>query len=87
LSQWDKLIEEILKLDRNLRFADLAKALTKMGYIQHQPKGGGSHYTFRTNGKAPITIPKAMPMNRVYIKMVRDIVVEYKNDEYKNEAD
>ena len=80
MSQWDKLIDEILKLDKNLRFEELAKALTKIGYTQHQPKGGSSHYTFRKSGKMPITLPKATPMNKVYIEMVRDAIIEYESE-------
>jgi hypothetical protein len=44
LSRWNKLIDEILKLNKNLRFEDLSKALKKAGYTQKQPKGGSSHY-------------------------------------------
>jgi len=79
LSQWDKLIEEILKLNRNLRFNDLAKALEKMGYIMKQPKGGSSHYTFRKKNCMPITLPKSKDpqMDVVYIRIVRDVVADY----------
>ena len=80
MSQWNKLIDEILKLNKNLRFEDLAKALIKIGYTQNQPKGGSSHYTFRKAGKLPITLPKATPMNKVYIEMVRDAVLEYESE-------
>ena len=79
MSKWDKLIDAILKLNKNLRFEDLAKALTQIGYKRSQPKGGSSHYTFRKSGKMPITLPKAVPMNKVYIEMVRDAVVEYES--------
>jgi predicted RNA binding protein YcfA (HicA-like mRNA interferase family) len=77
LSQWDKLIDEILKQNANMRFDDLAKALTKIGYSMNQPKGGSSHYTFRKNGKMPITLPKQSPMNKAYIELVRDAIVEW----------
>ena len=61
------------------RFEDLAKALIKMGYIQSQPKGGSSHYTFRKQGCMPITIPKHTPLNKVYIEMVKLEVQRYLN--------
>ena len=79
MSQWDKLIEEILKLNRNLRFEDLAKALIKMGYTQYQPKGGSSHHTFRKKQSLPITLPKpkGVHMDIVYIRIVRDAVEAY----------
>jgi predicted RNA binding protein YcfA (HicA-like mRNA interferase family) len=74
-------MDEILKVNKNLRFDDLAKALTRIGFTQHQPKGGSSHYTFRKSGKMPITIPKATPINKAYIEMVRDAVIEYESED------
>ncbi len=81
MSKWEKLILEILKLNKDLRFEDLAKALTKMGYTKHQPNGGSSHYTFRKRGCMPITIPKHTPLKKVYIEMVRDVVQEFLDTE------
>lgn len=81
LSQWNKLIDEIKKLNKNLRFNDLAKVLSKMDYKENQPKGGSSHYTFRKPGKMPITLPKATPINKVYVEMVRDAILEYESEE------
>ena len=40
LSQWDKLIDEILQQNPSLRFDDLYKALVKMGYTPERPRGG-----------------------------------------------
>ena len=81
MSKWEKLIREILKSSKNLRFEDLAKALMKIGYTQHQPKSGSSHYTFRKDGCMPITLPKHTPMNRVYIELVKEAVLEYLEEE------
>ena len=81
MSKWEKLISEILQLNRNLRFEDLAKALIKMGYTQHQPKSGSSHYTFRKKGCMPVTFPKHVPMNKAYIELVKDVVLEYLKEE------
>ena len=80
MGQRDKLISEILKLNKNLRFEDLVKALIRIGYTQNQPKGGSSHYTFRKDGKMPITLPKTKSMNKVYIGMVRDAIMEYESE-------
>lgn len=77
LSQWDKLIEEILKKDTGLRFEDLAKALIKIGYVQNQPKGGSSHYTFRKKGCMPVTIPKHSPLKKIYVELVAEAVRVY----------
>ena len=81
MSKWDKLIDEILRLNKNLRFEELAKVLIRIGYEQNQPKGGSSHYTFRKNGKPPIAIPKSTPMKKAYIKFVRNAIVEFENEE------
>jgi len=81
MSQWNKLIDEIIKMNRNLRFEDLAKALSRMGYMQSQPKGGSSHYIFKKDGKRPISLPKSSPMNRAYIELVRDAVNEYESED------
>lgn len=77
MSQWDKLIAEILEKDANLRFDELYKALVKIGYTPNQPQGGSSHYTFRKTGCMPITLPRHVPMKRVYINLVSDAVRTY----------
>ena len=40
------------------------------------PKSGSSYYTFRKQGKNPITIPKHEPIKKVYVEMVREVVEE-----------
>lgn len=75
LSQWEKLLSRIKSLSKELRYAELKKVLEAYGYEEHGPKGGSSHHTFRKKGHAPITIPKHEPIKRVYVEMVRDIVL------------
>ena len=77
MSQWDKLIAEILEKDASLRFDELYKVLVKMGYTPNQPKGGSSHYTFRKAGGMPITLPKHAPMKKTYVNLVADAVRAY----------
>lgn len=82
MSSWDKLLERIQCLSNDLRFDELRKVLEAYGYTMNQPRGGGSHYTFRKKGCAPITIPKHAPIKRTYVMMVREVVEnEVKNDE------
>lgn len=81
MSQWDKLIADILRADPNLRFEQLYKALVKIGYTPNQPKGGSSHYTFRKSGCMPITIPRQAPINRAYIELAAAAVRTYLEDE------
>ena len=77
MSQWNKLIEQILLLNRNLRFEDLSKALQRIGYTQNQPRGGSSHYTFRKDNCNPVTLTKKAHMDKVYIEIVRDAVLVF----------
>ena len=74
MSQWDKLIERIVNLSKDMRFDELRKVLESYGYRMTAPKGGSSHYTFRKHGCQPITIPKHEPIKRVYMEMVREVV-------------
>ena len=74
MSQWDKLIERIVSLSKDMRFDELRKVLESYGYRMNAPKGGSSHYTFRKHGCQPITIPKHEPIKRVYVEMVREVV-------------
>ena len=82
MSKWDKLIGRIFELSGNLRFDELRKVLESYGYEMKAPRGGSSHYTFRKQDCAPITIPKRGPIKKVYVEMVRQIVEsEAKNNE------
>ena len=78
-------MSDIIKINRNLRFDDLAKALKRAGYAQSQPKGGSSHYTFRKKGKKSITIPKQQPMNKKYILLVRETLLEHEREDKSHE--
>ena len=81
MSQWDKLIERIRSLDKNMRFEELRKILEYYGYHMSGPASGSSHKTFRKPGCMPITIPRHQPLNKAYIAMVADIVRTYKANE------
>ena len=74
MSQWDKLLDKIIKLSKEVRFNELKKILESYGYTMNAPKGGSSHYTFRKIGNTPITIPKHEPIKTVYVKMIKEII-------------
>ena len=57
MSQFDKLLQRIHSLDKNMRFDELKKVLEHYGYQMRGPAGGSSHKTFRKAGCNPITIP------------------------------
>ena len=82
MSQWDKLINDIMNKKSNLRFEDLKKALIKIGYTMEQPRSGSSHYTFRKKNQFPITIPKKKPpIDKVYIELVSEAVKKIYSEE------
>lgn len=81
MSKWEKLLQQICGLSKELRFNELRKVLESYGYVMNSPSGGSSHYTFRKDGVAPITIPKHEPIKRVYVKLVKD-VIESEESEY-----
>ena len=74
MSKWEKLLQRILSLSKDLRFDELHKVLEDYGYQMFSPRSGSSHYTFRKPGCQPITIPKHEPIKKVYVEMVRNIV-------------
>ena len=82
VSSWEKLLNRILLLDKDLRFDELRKVLEEYGYTMSAPRSGSSHFTFRKSGCSPITIPKHEPIKKVYVEMVRNVVEsEVKNHE------
>lgn len=82
MSKWDKLLQKICSLSKDIRFDELRKVLESYGYQMCAPKSGSSHYTFRKQGCFPITIPKHEPIKKVYVEMVKQVVEsEAKNDE------
>ena len=74
MSQWDKLLNQITSLSKDMRFVELKKVLERYGYVMSSPKGGSSHATFRKKGCSPITIPKHEPIKKVYVEMVKRVV-------------
>ena len=74
MSKWDKLLSKVCSLSADVRFQELKKILEDYGYTMYAPSSGSSHYTFRKQGKMPITIPKHKPINKVYIRMVKDVI-------------
>ena len=80
MSKWDKLLNRILSLSKDMRFQELKKVLEYYGYQMTAPSSGSSHYTFRKSGKNPITIQKHEPIKKIYVEMVRKIVEEGLNE-------
>ena len=84
MSSWDKLLDRIRDLSKDLRFDELRKVLEEYGYEMRAPRGGSSHYVFRKEGCMPITIPKHDPIRKVYVELVKEVV---ENETKKDEDD
>ena len=76
MSRWYKLLNKISNMSRDVRFKEIKKVLESYGYTANNPSKGSSHWTFRKQGKPPITIPKNNPIKLTYVKMVKDIIEE-----------
>lgn len=74
MSKWDKLLEKICFLSKDMRFDELRKVLESYGYEMNQPRKGSSHCIFRKEGCMPITIPKHEPIKKVYVEMVKTVI-------------
>lgn len=74
MSKWEKLLNKITTLSKNVRFEELKKILESYGYEGRKPGSGSSHWTFRKQGKSPITIPENEPIKLMYVRLVKDII-------------
>lgn len=81
MSQWDKLLARIILLSADLRFEELQKVLESYGYEMHMPRSGSSHCSFRKKGCELITIPRHRPIKRIYVEMVREVVLSHMTNE------
>ena len=59
MSKWNKLLEKISSLSKDMRFNELCIVLESYGYEMYQPRGGSSHCTFRKDGCRLVTISAA----------------------------
>lgn len=81
MSRFDKLLQRIKSLDKNMRFEELKKVLDYYGYTMSGPAGGSSHKSFRKKGKSTITIPQHNPIKRTYVEEVKAIVESEENND------
>lgn len=84
MSKWNKLLERICSLSNDVRFEELKKILESYGYTMKGTSGGSSHFTFRKQGCAPITIPKHEPIKKAYIILVKEIIESEAANNYEN---
>lgn len=76
MTQWDKLIEQVLQLSDGLRFEEVRKILECLGYEMRMPRNGSSHCVFRQEGCKPVCIPKKSPVKRLYVEQLKRAIEE-----------
>lgn len=81
MSKFEKLLQRIKNLDKDLRFNEVKNVLLSYGYKFRFPHGGSSHATFRKNGYDSITIPTHEPIKKIYILLVKEIIERIEEDE------
>ena len=67
--QATKCYDRVVATQANCHFDDLEALLVAIGFRRRSPRSGGSHYTY-TRGTLRITIPKARPVKRHYVREV-----------------
>ncbi|WP_295158626.1 type II toxin-antitoxin system HicA family toxin [Selenomonas sp. AE3005] len=74
MSKWEKLLQKIRNNPKTVTFDEIDKVLRSLGYTASQPRGGSSHYTYRKNGRMPLTVPRKAPyVKEAYVKTVMDL--------------
>ena len=73
MSKQDKLLQKIRNNPTNVRFETIQKIMLSYGFTETKPGGGSSHYTYH-KGIYRITIPKDIPVNKIYIKKAIQII-------------
>ncbi len=87
MAKWEKLLERLYRLDMSIRFEELTKILKTFGYLPNETGGGSSHVTFRKKGCNPVTIPRHSPIKKVYIELVKNVVINETLDKNDNQEE
>lgn len=74
MSKWEKLLNKITALSKDVRFIELKRILESYGYVGRKPGSGSSHWNFRKQGKPPVTIHENEPIKLSYVRLVKDII-------------
>ncbi len=76
MTRWDKRLNRFRDLNADITFSEIDAVLQRLGYTPQFPNGGSSHCTYRKNGKMPITVPYHRPINKAYVRMVRELLIQ-----------
>lgn len=72
MTKLDKLFDKILQSPKEMRYEELERVLTNLGYILRP--GKGSHMVFHHKKYHEITVPHRSPVKRVYIEQVKEVL-------------
>lgn len=81
MSQLEKQLEKLFSLPREMRYEEIKALLERFGFIGIETGSGSSHITYRKNGYPNITIPRHGNIKRVYLKLVKNVIMEVIKDE------
>ena len=73
MSKQDKLLQKIKNNPVNVKFETIRKIMLRYGFAETKPGSGSSHYTYH-KGIYRITIPRDIPVNKIYIKQAIKII-------------
>ena len=73
MSKHDKLLQKIRNNPTNVKFDTIRKIMLRYGFAETMPSRGSSHYTYH-KGIYRITIPRDIPVNKIYIKQAIKII-------------
>jgi len=71
VSQWEKLLAEIRRGNRSVRFSELKKALMSSGWELVNIRG--SHHTFKKEGKTLVLVKPHGNQKTFHPKTLKDI--------------
>lgn len=74
MTQREKLLRKLRNNPDNVSFDTLVALLLAYGFVLRSSGGGGSHFTFTHRGCAPLVVPFARPVGRVYVKRALDLI-------------
>ncbi len=81
MSQLEKQLLKLISVPKEMRYEEIKNILERFGFIGIEV--GSSHITYRKDGYPNITIPRHGNIKRMYIRLVRDVIMEVikKNEE------
>jgi predicted RNA binding protein YcfA (HicA-like mRNA interferase family) len=76
ITKKEKLLERIKNNPKTVKFEELDKILSDVGFVRRQPSGGSSHYTYNLQDKI-LTVPYKRPYVKViYVKTAIKLLEE-----------